>query len=374
MWVDGYDALDDLLVRICAALQITSTQHQLAEDRYGTIGKWLEAPGSPLAPFGPVIYPQGSLRIGTTVKPIGHQEYDLDLVCEFRKLDWRRLRNPVVLLEAVETRLRAHQTYRAMLERKKRCLRVCYTNDFHLDILPACPDPDSGRECIVVPDRALRDWMPSNPNGYATWFEARAASVLTEVSKRVEPLPAQEPLELKAPLKRVVQLLKRWRDLAYRANPDLAPVSIVLTTLAASYYRGEDSPARALSGILDATVESLPPEGYRLEVRNPTNEKEDFGERWDAQPGAYQAFVTGITAFRTGWRALLGVRGLHLVTAGLSQLFGEDVAKSAVRGHTEAIEKARSSRQLGVQRGTGAMISGASPGAVPVKRNTFHGV
>lgn len=35
--------LDDLLVRICSDLQITPTQHRVAEDRYNAIGNWLEA-------------------------------------------------------------------------------------------------------------------------------------------------------------------------------------------------------------------------------------------------------------------------------------------------------------------------------------------
>jgi len=72
--------LDDLLDRIGKKLQISPTQHQLAEERYKSIGRWLEADGSLLAPFNPVIYSQGSLRIGTTVRPRGRQEYDLDLV------------------------------------------------------------------------------------------------------------------------------------------------------------------------------------------------------------------------------------------------------------------------------------------------------
>ena len=31
------------------------------------------------------IYPQGSLSISTTVKPLSKQEYDLDLVCEINQ-------------------------------------------------------------------------------------------------------------------------------------------------------------------------------------------------------------------------------------------------------------------------------------------------
>jgi hypothetical protein len=42
----------------------------LAEERYHTIGTWLDAPESPLAGLAPVIYPQSSLKIGTMVRPL----------------------------------------------------------------------------------------------------------------------------------------------------------------------------------------------------------------------------------------------------------------------------------------------------------------
>ena len=96
--------LDDLLERICLKLQLSPTQHKLAEDRYMAIANWLEVEGSPLQALLPIIYPQGSLRIGTTVKPWARQEYDLDFVCELQA-DWRQTLNPLALLDVVEGRL-----------------------------------------------------------------------------------------------------------------------------------------------------------------------------------------------------------------------------------------------------------------------------
>jgi len=162
---DSFDTqLDDLLERICVALELSRTQHKTAEGRYGAIGEWLSVPGSSLARFRPEIYPQGSLRIGTTVKPLARLEYDLDLVCELA-LDWQRIRNPVAVLDGVEQRLREHDTYRRMVERKNRCIRINYANEFHLDVLPACPHPGDGTDRVVVPDRKAQAWTASNPKG-----------------------------------------------------------------------------------------------------------------------------------------------------------------------------------------------------------------
>lgn len=362
--------LSDLLNRIGVKLQITPTQHQLAEQRYQEISDWLSTGDSPLARYSPTIYPQGSLRIGTTVRPLGRQEYDLDLVLEIG-WDWRRIRNPVVLLDLVETRLRQHDTYRDMLERKNRCIRVQYANQFHLDILPACPDPGSGNGCVVVPDREAKDWKPSNPTGYAAWFDRQAQVALFEMAKQVEPLPDWEPSQMKPPLNRAVQLLKRWRDIRYARTPDLAPISIVLTTLAGQHYGGEELVNQALERIVGGIVAALPTIG-RLVVQNPSNPQEDLSERWDETPDAYQAFVAGMRELQVTWKQLNQQRGMSNVQATLRQLFGEEIAKTVVAEQTKAVESFRSRQSLGVGRGSGTLAS-ITAGSVPIPRNTFYG-
>lgn len=362
--------LSDLLNRIGIKLQITPTQHQLAEQRYREIGDWLSVGDSSVARYFPTIYPQGSLRIGTTVKPHGRQEYDLDLVLEIN-WDWRRVRNPVILLDLVEARLRQHGTYRSMLERKNRCIRVQYANQFHLDILPACPDPSSGGTCVVVPDREARDWRPSNPKGYAEWFDQRAQAVVLELAKKVEPLPDWEPNHARPPLNRAVQLLKRWRDIRYARTPDLAPISIVLTTLAAQHYGGEEFVNQALEGIVDRIVAALPAFG-RLVILNPTNPQEDLSERWDEQSGAYQAFVSGMRELQATWEHLKQERGMANIQAVLQQLFGEEMAKASVAEQTKAVDSLRPQQSLGVRRGSGT-LAGLSAVTVPIPRNTFYG-
>src|SRR2546421_3670556 len=164
--------LDDLLDRIGIKLQLSPTAYDLTVVRYGAIADWLRAEGSPLAEYELEIYPQGSLRIDTTVKLRGRKEFDLDFVCEFR-VDPSVFRDPIKLLDMIEARLRAHGTYKHMVERKNRCIRIMYANEFYMDILPACPSPSIclyGEHCVVVPDCAADDLKPSNPKGYALWY------------------------------------------------------------------------------------------------------------------------------------------------------------------------------------------------------------
>src|SRR3954469_8609455 len=124
-------ALDDILGLIVEELQISEGRHELAEQRYHSLAEWLDDTASPLQQFSPIIYPQGSMAIGTTVHPIGRQEFDLDMVCEFRT-DLFMLRDAVEVLNALEQRMKQHGQYKTMIERKKRCVTITYANDFHL--------------------------------------------------------------------------------------------------------------------------------------------------------------------------------------------------------------------------------------------------
>lgn len=271
--------LDDLLVRICEDLQLTAEQHKRAESAYKGIGNWLDAPGSMLASARPSIYPQGSFRIQTTVRPLARDEFDLDLVCEFA-IDPRKVPDPLTLLTAVEARLKEHGLYKSMLERKKRCIRVRYENEFHLDILPACPDGSSGNGSVLVPDREDQGWKHSSPKAFAAWFQGRATQPHMRIAKRIENLPNAEPVSEKRTLQLCTQLLKRWRDLYYKHAPEVSPISILLTTLAAQQYYGQKSVSTAFADIVSGIVNSIPPLGERLVVVNPTQPAEDFSERW----------------------------------------------------------------------------------------------
>ncbi len=76
------DALVLMLFDVCDNLQLSPTQHQKAEDRYHAIANVISAANSPFSCWDSSLYPQGSMRLRTTVKPID-TPHDLDLVCEF---------------------------------------------------------------------------------------------------------------------------------------------------------------------------------------------------------------------------------------------------------------------------------------------------
>lgn len=371
MFESNESVLEDLLNRIGETLQLTQTKHDLAVQHYAAVGDLL-AKDPQLAPFNPRIHPHGSFAIGTTLRPLAREEYDLDLVVEIDHGNYTSHQ----LYDAVGQALRANARYAGMISPKKRCWRLTYEHDFHMDILPARPDVrrEAPPKAVQVPDRELRDWKESNPRGYAEWYEGKAR--LPALDKRfaeasVEPAPPQQAYLEKPPLKRATQLLKRWRDVRWANDLDNAPISIVLTTLAAEGYGQGRSAAQAMDQILAGIISRLPTQG-RLRVLNPMNRLEDFSERWDSNPAAYVSFADSVRALAAEWAVLRKLGGDQLY-ARLGRLFGEDVTNRVIKEHATYVRDLSSRGGLGVSA-QGRLVSVATPTAVAaVRPNTFYG-
>jgi hypothetical protein len=332
--------IDFLLAEIADALQLTQSQHSLAVQHYEAVAEWLAAPESLLAPFEPWIYPQGSMALETTVRPRTHDEYDLDLVCQMLPTGMPALE----VYDAVHARLSAHKRFASMLEKKNRCVRLNYAGDFHLDIIAAQPDLSRGGTAILVPDRSLQSWTPSNPKAYVEWFRQRSEVTLAELHKKVDPVPQRTPTDEKTALAIAVQLMKRRRDLL--CSSDVAPRSIVLTTLAAEYYSGSDCVLTAVAQILDGIKQRIAAAApATITVCNPTNGGEKFCESFDA-PGRYEAFKWFISQLDRDVERIFATRGIPELQRILAEFFGEEPVTKAVRSYGELLKARRDNKSL----------------------------
>src|ERR1039458_2985796 len=79
-------ALNPLAIidRIIADIELTPAQYKEAKTSYEAIAHVLSKPDSPIQFLNTEIFPQGSMRLGTTVRPIGNDHFDLDMVCWVR--------------------------------------------------------------------------------------------------------------------------------------------------------------------------------------------------------------------------------------------------------------------------------------------------
>jgi hypothetical protein len=362
--------LDEFLYEVCEELQLNEARYDLAVDRYNTLNRLLEGKESPFRYFRPEIYPQGSMALGTTVKPIDGP-HDLDFVLQLSPEHDHV--DPMALIRTLYEFLRQHDRYRPMTSLKKRCVRIEYADEFYMDVLPACRNSAAGGTCIRVPDRAVTGWSDSNPRGYISWFKDMCRVFLAEgVLAKAEPIPDQEAVGEKSTLQLVVQLIKRWRDLYYANAQDLAPISIVLTTLAAHTYGRQPSVSRALTSVLEG-INDLVGASRRageehLRVLNPANPAEDLSERWDSNLAAYQAFEKGIRAFSERWSQLT-LRGGN-VDADLKALYGEPVS-SVLRKRAIRLQENRSAGRLGIT--SAGIITSTAAANMSIKPNTFYG-
>lgn len=366
------------LETICQELEITESQYKEAQRRYETIGNWLSESDDYRLMLSQ-IYPQGSIKLGTTVKPISHDEFDVDLVYHLKMVNGDT--SPSAVNKLVGDRLRENQKYEEMMEPLKRGWRINYANEFHLDITPSIKNPKCQNGGELVPDRKLQDWKPSNPLGYAKWFEKHAQLkplMFVEMAAKteVEPFPGQS--KFKGVLKRSVQLFKRHRDVYFKNN-DIKPISIIITTLAAKSYKNciEN---RTYANELDLLMDIL--EGMEIFIEtyyfngkqiyvvpNDTTEGENFAEKWNTDPRLAEVFYEWNEAAISLINNLWTLEGWDVITAKMSESFGAKVVHSAADKFTQAINDARKNKTLSVIHGIGF----AANKGIKVPRNTFFG-
>jgi hypothetical protein len=373
--------LNAALQAICFRLQLPEDQFELARTKHEEVGAWLIHKDSPVREYWPRVYHQGSMLIETTVRPLKRTEHDLDIVCQ---LGAPKSMTPRQVFALVYNRMAASPQFKDIIKPKPRCIRVNFPNKFHLDVVPAIFDGGTSGTSIYIPDMpaAVGRWKASDPKGFAKWFEEMCKKVKPRMVKKayarnmseghVDPVPDPEPYHTKKPLKRAVQLLKRWRDVQFLGREELVTPSIVVTRLAADFYDGDPDPYEAVEIIIDR-MHALFALGCPV-VRNPVNDEEVISEKWHDKPECFEAFKLAIGDLRDRWRRLPELKGVHVVVRELEDLFGEPAAE-AVREVFAPIEVARTQNVLHVSRDTRTLLPAAAApaAAIKVQGHTFYG-
>ncbi len=373
--------LDDVLNRLGESVQLDPTRRRLANERYKSVADWIERDEAFFKTALLEVYPQGSFRIRTTVKPYKRNEFDLDFVVHLDFLTGKNFQ-PLDVLNQLERRLREHDTYKNMLERKNRCLRITYAGDFHMDITVGCQETYFEPHRIIVPDRKTKDWTASNPIGYGDWFTAKAElkpelrDVLQKAYDARNPqirlsvdLPVEPAYEFKLPLERSVQILKRRRDVYFYQKDDLSTASIILTTLAAEAYGGELSVFETIDRII-TYIEQKPRNWFgRIEpfkVHNPANPEENFSEKWFEDRRLFDAFLDFVNDTRRLWNGLKTATNPTLRQSLLEQAFGESRITRLLAEQRDYQYKAQKAQRLTpMAQAAGLGVLGTTPTVKP---------
>lgn len=301
-----------ILGHLIESLELPQSAYEKAEKRYQELAEWLGRKDSSCEHNDPHVFSQGSFRLGTAIRPLNEkEEYDLDLVCELRKGITKSSHTQQQLKDIIGGEIKKYRVAKNIqkpVTEKHRCLRLEYQDDlsFYMDILPSIPADDSKKQSIYesisssnenreiasdasqltmnITDNRLAnymqissDWPISNPAGYALWFKfkMRRSKIFMEARAQVDELPS---FKIKTPLQRIIQLLKRHRDQMFKDDPDVKPISIIITTLAANTYNGQSDIVETLNIILNE-MKIFVETGSNW-IPNPADPKENFADRW----------------------------------------------------------------------------------------------
>lgn len=296
-----------LLARVLSKLDLTVTQRSDLDRSYRAVTEALVNSSALKGILHRLdLRSQGSVRAGTVNRPSGAVRFDLDVLCWMEFISGSR--SPSQVWQLVWAALGEHGVYRDMREPKSRCIRLRFASGYDLDITPAIPDSSRPEPMLWVPDKKLETWSPSNPIGFCdSWLKPiadrlpttltafaahtmqKGVTALNSRSDNIEPLPEDEGFE-KAPLRRLIQLVKHFRNEGYKTDDKDRPSSILLTTITAkAYEEALLAQHTSLNAFVVHVVTGLKHEiGYsevqgehRFHVMNPADDRhENFAEKW----------------------------------------------------------------------------------------------
>ena len=394
----------EILEELGKTLDITETQYNAVVKSYEAVGLQLSKNDSTLALYKPEILPQGSFMLGTMIQPVHEKDdLDIDLVCQLigKKQEWTQYD----LKQKVGDQLKANANYARILKKPegRRCWTLVYSEaaNYHLDILPAIVDYGyriilekafSATELKQIDQLALRitdskeenyriernhlNWLKSNPFGYGRWFYQQATLDFIKafsINESIAPVPKYRKEKL--PLQRVVQILKRHRDMVFNGH-EHKPISIIITTLASKAYNKEPNIIDALQNVIERMPLHIeerysPKYGKTIKwIGNPINDEENFADKWVDEPQRELNFYKWMNQVKLDIENVLGKRGLHLIQESLEKPFGKNVILKTFSNYADNVLKQREGGILKMAAVTGTL---GNTGRTPVPQHNPSG-
>ncbi len=401
------EPVDVLLTDVAIRIQLSHTDYRKAEERYQTLGEWIDREESPLAGRVDLVYAQGSMAIGATIASRATtDEHDVDFIAQLAlSLDTP----PRIVLDLLFESIRGQpgSLYYKMAERRNRCVTVHYADKMHADITPmlrllARPERESNLFQNKSGDPAVPDLtLVANPYGFAGWFNAvtpvdyEFAAVFEERAREYERLvlakadaedmPDQVPLHRKSKAVIVHQLMKRWRNLRFDRRVVRRPPSAMMAKLIADAANNTETLSEELLHQAQAMRDDLNRwhrAGLLIHVVNPTCAEDVLTDRWPGSLREQAVFLADLDDLVAKAERLVKGCSLEEMREIMADLFGEDSAEHAFKAFNErmgaAIREGRSrytpnSGRLSLPA-SGIVTGVAGPSiARAAPRNTFFG-
>lgn len=354
---------ETFIENILARLELAKEHRARAEKEYQRIGEHVAAHFE-LSALEVDVFPQGSMRTNTTIRPRGNAKFDLDIVVRLLGTRFEAM-TPDKFFETFGKSLDGLPDFCGAAEPKNRCWRLPFCNfPFYFDVTPALPGnmwtPGSP---LRVRDRT-RGWTFSNPREFAKWFEeiadkrfffrGRAGQMTFDAAKSLAPLPDSE-VAMDDVLRRAIQLMKLHRDNYYHylspERKDAAPISVIIMTLATHAYNTlatssnltADNSLEIVLELIEMMPRFIRYDQNGAKVLNPTLPQENFADRWRNDHGARER------EFRE-WHAA--------VMEDLEAMFGDDADKCPQERIRKVFGEAGVDAWKASQQPTSAMFPG----------------
>ena len=296
--------IDLVLRRIAKELDISEDKRKKAVESYNSVGTYL----SNHIKAQVDIFPQGSFGLGTVIKPLSDEDdYDIDLVCKINK----HFSNPKDLKNEVGQALKESDRYSKMLQDEgKRCWTLKYSEEaqYHMDILPSITDItyDKDKKLKITnkdEETGTYTFTTTNPEAYFEWFNEKQQEekqrlierFAVQNNKNIEEVPEYE---VKTTLQVALQILKRYRDKKFEDRLDDKPISIILTTIMAQIYAGENNVYELIKNFSNNYKKYIKIKNGIEWVENPVNSEENFADKWQIYPERKDAFKFFMTELK----------------------------------------------------------------------------
>jgi hypothetical protein len=373
------DLLAALLTGTVDALELPAELAAAAEVRYKQVGDHLNSHGDALGGAAWDVYPQGSVILGTTISPLDPKMgYDIDSVC-VRDIEKESITRSKLKTDTGTALGQYVRTYPGItIKEGKRCWTLDF-GDFHMDVLPAIPNPEGSETGILITDQRFAEWLSSDPKAYARWFRGVMSKEWLErrkflAEKRRSTVEDVPEFMVKTALQRGVMVLKRHCDIYFQKHLDRRPPSILITTLAANAYTADQNLYQVVLTMAENMTAHIGRDGATYVVLNPVQTKENFADKWAIEPWRKQDFFNWVEALKRDFAEIgrLQRQGIPVLKDRLASLFGEGPVVKAVESWADTVRNAGDSGSLRAAVGTGALTTALNVGH-KVRPHTFYG-
>ena len=153
-----------------------------------------------------------------------------------------------------------------------------------------------------------------------------------------------------------------------------APISIIITTLAAYSYNNELSVYETLNNILINMEKYIEIRNGKYYIINPVLSDENFADKWNETPKKAEEFYYWIqTAKYDIIDEPISVLGLHNVSEKLEYCFGKNLVKRSFSKVADTMKEARENKTLYVNSLTEGLATISNNNSKKVEGHTFFG-